>query len=504
MLPTLLVRSIDRAWIFEGLGLRDRSMADLALAARRRTDDPRPWVAKGRLLAARGLQSEADQAYAHAAAIAPGRLDPFLEAPWWVVAHYPVLMNWQSRPEEDHDPSRMVTAESGALERWKPANVTPDRSIRLARLAGVANSSVYALAHLYSASDRTALFCLSVTGAARVWLNGRVIFNPDQPSTDVPGLDHIFPAALRAGRNTLLVRVSNTALAHWLRFRSDDFELVRAHLLAESARWQEAADLFDRAEKRGQFLDAWTKGRQVDVLAALGEDDRYRRAAARLADWDGPLRSDPHDFDLPLALLPNDVLSPERLVEIARASIAMKPDEPWRKPPLALALYRAGKYREAIDQLASAAPGSSGSLHIEAPIRAMALWKLGKKDEARKSLEQVDGVFDRWCRERSSGRGTSWTTWSIDGPEHVALRREAHSLLEGKPADDTERLAQGRSRHGRPARRPRVAHLGLRRGLAARPDEERSRDRHGQPLDRARPERRRRARDPRHHRRQTG
>ena len=122
---------IDRAWIFEGLGLPDRSMADLALAARLRTDDPRPWVAKGRLLAARGLQSEADQAYARAAAIAPGRLDPFLEAPWWVVIRYPAPINWQGRPEEDHDPSRLVIAESGARQRWKPANVTPDRSIRL-------------------------------------------------------------------------------------------------------------------------------------------------------------------------------------------------------------------------------------------------------------------------------------------------------------------------------------------------------------------------------------
>ena len=266
-----------------------------------------------------------------------------------------------------------------------------------------------------------------------------MIFDPVQPSTDVPGLDRIFPAALRAGRNTLLVRVSNTALEHWLRVRSDDFELVRAHLLAESARWHEAADLFDLAENRGQFLDSWTKARQVDVLAALGDRDRYRRAAARLADWDGPLRSDPHDVDLPLALVPNDLLSPDRLVEIARASIAMKPDEPWRKPPLPLALYRAGKYREAIDQLASATP------HIEAPVRAMALWKLGNKDEARKSLEQVDGVFDRWCRERSGGRGTSWTTWPLEGPELVTLRREAHSLLEGKPADDTERLAKVQS-----------------------------------------------------------
>ncbi len=399
MPPTTLMRSSTAR---SRLRASDCSTDPWPISPRRRgaerTIPARGWPKAGCSPRA-ASQSEADQAYARAAAIAPGRLDPFLESPWWVVARYPVQMNWQSAPEENHDPSRAVMAESGKPLRWKPANVTPDRDIRLSRLAGVANSSVYALAHLYSASDRTALFCMSLTGEARVWLNGRVIFDPDRPSTDVPGLDHIFPAALRAGRNTLLVRVSSTKLDHWLRLRSDDFELVRAHLLAESARWEEAADLFDLAEKRGQIVHAWTKARQLDLLAALGNKDRYVRAAARLADWDGPTRSEPQDFDLPLSLLPNDLLSPARLIEVARASIAMKPDEHWRKPSLALALYRAGEYREAIDQLASVPQGYLGSNHIGAPVRAMALWKLGKKDEARKSLEQADGIFDSWCRE---------------------------------------------------------------------------------------------------------
>ena len=157
--------------------------------------------------------------------------------------------------------------------------MTSERGINLAPLAGVPNSSVYALAHLYSASERTALFCLSLTGQARVWLNGRVIFDPERQSTDLPGLDQVFPAALRAGRNTLLVRVSHTAREHWMRLRSDDFELIRVHLLAESGRWPEAADFFDSAEKRGQFFHAWNKARQLDLLAALGDKDRYLRAA---------------------------------------------------------------------------------------------------------------------------------------------------------------------------------------------------------------------------------
>ena len=75
----------------------------------------------------------------------------------------------------------------------------------------------------------------------------------------------------------------------------------------------------------------------------------------------------------------------------------------------------------------------------------MALWQLGKKDEARKSLAQADAAFDGWCREAAGGRGTSWFTWWYDGLELLTLRREAHSLLEGKPTEDSPALAKLRT-----------------------------------------------------------
>ena len=75
----------------------------------------------------------------------------------------------------------------------------------------------------------------------------------------------------------------------------------------------------------------------------------------------------------------------------------------------------------------------------------MALWQLGKKDEARPFLEQADAAFDGWCRERASGRGTPWITWWYDGLACLTLRREAHVLMEGKPTDDTNKLDKIRS-----------------------------------------------------------
>ena len=115
----------------------------------------------------------------------------------------------------------------------------------------------------------------------------------------------------------------------------------------------------------------------------------------------------------------------------------LNPAETWRRSSLGLAYYRAGRHREALDHLAAAAspltdPSRRRSL-------AMAHWRLGEKDEARKALARADGQFESWCRERSGGRGTAWVDWWFDGPRLVALRREAHELIDGHAPDDRPR-----------------------------------------------------------------
>ncbi len=441
--PDEVAALLDRARTFETLGVRDRALLDLAEAARRKPDDPRPWVTRGKLLAERGLGPAADAAYARAAGLAPGRLDPFLEAGWWVAGPYPEDMARPQPPETDPDPSRPVVSETGTPLRWKPAFVNEDRWIILAQHAGRPSASVYALTHVASDRERTALFCLSGGDRVRVWLNGRLVFDKDQPHTRRAGPEFLVPATLRAGRNTLLARVSHSSGGHSLRLRSDDFDLDRAYLLAEFGRWSEAANVMDRAEKRGEFVDHWPMARRAELLAALGDRDRYLRVTARLADWDGPSRPDPYEVAAALGILPNELLSPEQLIEIARQGIAVNPAEAWRKWPLGLACYRAGRYRDALD------PAHLPAAHLlEAPIQAMAHWRLGEKDEAKKALARTDGKFENWCRERSSGRGTGWINWWFDGPQLVALRREAHELIDGRPPDDTAALAKVRAEMG--------------------------------------------------------
>ena len=443
--PDLLAALIDRAHTMETLGLKDRADLDLAEAARRMPLDPRPWVARGKLLSERGQSSEADTAYARAAALAPERLDPFLAAPWWVAGPYSADMAWAQPPEQDHDPARRARNPSASSVEWKPAFVSTDRTLRLGRFAGQPPSSVYAMTHLGSTRERTALICLGFEGRARVWLNDRVVFDSDQQQTRRYGLDYLVPVTLRTGRNTLLVRLSHDSSDHTLRLRSDDLELDHARLFEEMGLWPEAADAFDRAGKLNQFSHAWAKARQVELLAGLGEKGRFLRAAAHLADWDGASRPDPYDVVMALGMMPNDCLSPERLIELAKQTIADNPKDVWRKQPLALAYYRAGQFRAVLDHLTAHIPAD---YLVEAPIRAMAHWRLGEKDAARKSLARVDARFETWCRGRSNTRDYANLNWWFDGPQLVALRREAHTLIDGKAPDDTAALAKVRAEQG--------------------------------------------------------
>jgi serine/threonine protein kinase/Flp pilus assembly protein TadD len=443
--PDVVAALVDRARAFETLGARDRADTDLAEAARRDPQDPRPWVARGKLLAERGLGFQADAAYMRAAELAPGRFDPFVELGYWVAGPYPEEMNRPWPPEANPDPARPVASETGSFRPWKPACVNEDRFLYLGAFAGRPRTSVYTLAHVASTRDRTALLCLGGGERLRLWLNGRVVFDTARPHTYRNGAEYLVPVTLRAGRNTLLARVSHDATGHGLRLRFADFELDRAYLLAEFGQWSQAADLFDRADRRGEFLNPWAKARQTELLAALGEKDRFLRAASRLADWDGPVRADPSSVAEGLGIMPNELTGSERLVAIAQQGVDAKPAEAWQTLPLGLAYYRAGRYRDALELLAKHLPAADGHA---APIRAMAHWRLNEKDQARGLLARSDRGFEAWCREREGGRGTAWLNWWFDGPQMAALRREAHELIDGRAPDDTATLAKVQARMG--------------------------------------------------------
>jgi Tfp pilus assembly protein PilF len=435
--PDRVAALIARSRTFESLALADRADSDLALAIKQSAADPRPWVMRGKLLAERGSNGAADKAYARAAQLAPDKLDPFIESGWWVSPATADQEIVALAPDETQpDPTTSLVSQDGNPSAWKHVMVNQDRYAYLAPFTRDGQSSIRAFLHLFSDRDRTVLFCASGGERLRIWLNGRAVFDSRLRPTYRAGPGFLAPASLRTGRNTLFVIVGQSRGGHELRLRTDDFELDRAYLNAEFGRWAESAELMDRAANLGQIRQPWEAARNAELLAALGDDDRYLRGARSLIDGTLPGRASPYNVALALGIRPNNLVNRDRLIEIALKEVeevAAEPSLNWRYKPLAVAYYRAGRYREALDVTLKRL--SSDDPH-KATIEALAHWKLGQKDEARKALAFSDDRFAAWCRDRASGRGTPWLNWWFEGPSLFQLRREAYELIEGRHSND--------------------------------------------------------------------
>ncbi len=384
--PDQVAALLKRAHTLEKLGLRNRADDDLARASQVDQNDPRPWVLRGKLLAGRGLGNAADEAYAHALALSANRLDPFIEAGWWIAGPFPPDMRISQGVEDDPDPSRPISGANLETLEWRSVSAKRNRLVNLGFIHDQPNSSVYALTHIPSDRERTIIIFFGGGRTVRIWLNGRIVFEPDLPNVYHQGTEYSVPVALKPGRNTLLVRVSDPSSSHWLRLRTDDYELDRAWLSADFGRFDEAADLFDAAGRRGQLYQSFPMARKVQFLAGLGDRKRYLESAALLADWDGPSAIDPGSTALALELIPNDLISPDRLIELARQAAGTASAGRLQHDVVGLALYRAGRYREALDYLQA----HRGKDEKPRPVEGMALWHLeNRATRAKSSLSSI-------------------------------------------------------------------------------------------------------------------
>ena len=153
---------------------------------------------------------------------------------------------------------------------------------------------------------------------------------------------------------------------------------------------------------RGQLAEALAELREVLRIEPGDTDIRYQAALLQLAtnpdgeayrklasaNLDRPGGTDDLWTDFYMAraglLAPGVTDHPEKLVALAEKVVARAPREPWRLYVLGLALYRAGRYEEAIRQLA-ASRKLDPSWHATAlnwPVLAMAHHRLGHGDEA--------------------------------------------------------------------------------------------------------------------------
>ena len=163
-------------------------------------------------------------------------------------------------PEFDPDPSKPIAAvnEPRSL-KWQSVSFAADTaSIGMeSAFAGRQRVSLYALTYVYAQQARSAALILSTgEGPVRLWVNGRLAF--EGYACWKGGFDseaHI-PIALKAGRNTLLIKTQHVG-SFWCHCRFDDDPTQKAMNLLHLGLWSEAADALAEADRRVP-LDAMT------------------------------------------------------------------------------------------------------------------------------------------------------------------------------------------------------------------------------------------------------
>jgi serine/threonine protein kinase/tetratricopeptide (TPR) repeat protein len=202
---------LTRARVYANLGLTERMLADLQRAQQVAGTSARVWCESGRLLAELGQRQAADQAFTRAATLARGDLNLFLNSQWWKVGPYPEQLDLTCPPEANPDPSRSVAAVGEKRElRWKPLSVA-DLVLKTTQPPGKKTESFYALAFVQVERERTATLKLQALKDARLWVNGRLAFDgfSSWQANSVRG--ELIPLTLKAGRNTVLVKVAGPA-----------------------------------------------------------------------------------------------------------------------------------------------------------------------------------------------------------------------------------------------------------------------------------------------------
>jgi serine/threonine protein kinase len=172
------------------------------------------------------------------------------------------------------------------------------------------------------------------------------------------------------------------------------------------------------------------------LLLALGRDEpSYRRAARALLDRAeaGGDAEAAYKAARACAISPAPVVDPSRVAALAlRVPVDGRP---WVPYVAGLALYRAGRFEEAIRQLTKSIEAGPNwrAAPLNWPVLAMAHHRLAHAEEASRWLARADRV-------RTWEIPDAWGSW-WDAVEFWLLRREARALILGPSAGpDAETL----------------------------------------------------------------
>jgi Flp pilus assembly protein TadD len=209
----------------------------------------------------------------------------------------------------------------------------------------------------------------------------------------------------------------------------------RGAAYAELGQWDKAATEYTRAEElRPNDVDIGQ--RRALLCLAQGDKEGYHRVCADLLQRFGESASfrNPASAAWSCALCPDAVPDPSQLVLIAEKSVAAGAGDGTAlanglRMTLGAALYRAGRFDEAIQQLnASIAARNGDGVFQDWLFLAMARHRLGHVAEARQWLDKTI----QWEAKRKADAAPMGWELCV---ELKCLRREAQELIEGKAAE---------------------------------------------------------------------
>ena len=162
----------------------------------------------------------------------------------------------------------------------------------------------------------------------------------------------------------------------------------------------------------------------------MGDEARYRRVSNDLLQRFGTGASlrNAREAVWTSVLRPDAVPDPSQSVRIAEKLVTQEPKVAFYLLSLGAALYRAGRFEEAIQRLnASIAARNDDGVYGDWLFLAMAHHRLGHAAEARQWLDKTL----QWEAKKADAVPVRWN----DRMELQFLRREAQELIEGKAAE---------------------------------------------------------------------
>jgi eukaryotic-like serine/threonine-protein kinase len=217
-------------------------------------------------------------------------------------------------------------------------------------------------------------------------------------------------------------------------FVKSSFWVLRGWAHADRGQWDKAsADFVKATQCREPDEEAWYS--RAMLYLRDGNLDRYREVCSDMLQRFG------EGATWTCTLTPNSGTDPGRIVDLAEKLLAKSSTDHWHVNQLGSALYRAGRFKEAVERLTEATkldahPYRSNMLHTWFFL-AMAHHRLGHTDKARRWLDKATQGTEEALKTDAEPPGNSRNTDGVIPPNWNRsltlrlLRREAEQLVQG-------------------------------------------------------------------------